>query len=73
VPKLANAELLGAAGAGFQSQAGLCHALAVPSLGSIGAITDCLTRHEQCRAQQLVERELPRLDELLATGGLVFP
>jgi hypothetical protein len=72
-PLLANAELLGAAGAGFQSEAGFCKALGVPSLASIGALTDCLTRHEQCRAQQLVERELPRLDELLATGGVVFP
>ena len=72
-PLLANAELLGAAGAGFQSEAGYCKALGVPSLASTGALTDCLTRHEQCRARQLVERELPRLDELLATGGVVFP
>ncbi len=72
-PKLAIAEILGASGAGLQSQAALCKALAVPSLGSIAAVSDCLARHEQCRAHQLVEREIPRLDELLATGGIVFP
>jgi CSLREA domain-containing protein len=72
-PTVAIAELLGGTGAGFQSQTGLCKALGVPSLGDVGAITTCLVRQHECHAQQLLERELPRLDELLATGGIVFP
>ncbi len=72
-PKLAIAELLGATGAGFQSQASLCKALGVPSLGDADAITACMLRHHRCRAQQILERELPRLDELLTAGGIVFP
>jgi hypothetical protein len=72
-PTVEIAELLGATGAGFQSQAGLCKALGVPSLGDLSAITTCLVRQHECHAQQLLERELPRLDELLASGGVVFP
>ncbi len=72
-PTVAIGELLSGSGAGFQSQAGLCKALGVPSLGDIGAVTECLRRQHQCHAQQMLERELPRLDELLATGGVVFP
>ena len=72
-PTVTIGELLGATGGGFQSQAALCKALGVPTLGDAAAITDCVTRHHTCRAQQVLERELPRLDELLGTGGLALP
>jgi CSLREA domain-containing protein len=72
-PTVTIGELLGATGGGFQSQAALCKALGVPILGDAAAIADCLTRHHTCRARQVLERQLPRLDELLATGGLTLP
>lgn len=72
-PTVTIGELLGATGAGFQSQAALCKALGIPTLGDAAAITECVTRHHTCRAQQVLERELPRLDELLRTGGLTLP
>ncbi|MCC6766489.1 MAG: right-handed parallel beta-helix repeat-containing protein [Deltaproteobacteria bacterium] len=68
-PPLAIGEILGATGAGFQAAAPLCKALGVASLDSVTAVSDCLERHHACRARQLVERELPRLDELLQSGG----
>jgi CSLREA domain-containing protein len=72
-PTVTIGELLGATGGGFQSRAALCKALGVPTLGDAAAIAECLTRHHTCRAQQVLERELPRLDELLGTGGLTLP
>ncbi len=72
-PRVAIAEVLGGTGAGFQAQAPFCKALGVASLDSIAAVTDCLERHDACRARQLVERELPRLEELLASGGFSGP
>jgi CSLREA domain-containing protein len=70
VSTLGVGELLGATGTGFQAQADLCKALGVAGLDTVAAITDCVTRHHRCRAQQLLERALPRLDELLGTGGM---
>lgn len=72
-PILTIGELLGSTGGGFQSQAALCKALGLPTLADAAAIAACVTRHHTCRAQQILERELPRLDELLATGGLTLP
>lgn len=72
-PTLTIGEILGATGSGFQSQAALCKALGVPLLVDAAAVGECITRHHTCRAQQLLERELPRLDELLGTGGLSLP
>jgi len=72
-PTVTIGELLGATGGGFQSQAALCKALGVPTLADAAALTECLTRHHTCRAQQVLERELPRLDELLGTGGVTLP
>ncbi|MCC6849425.1 MAG: CSLREA domain-containing protein [Deltaproteobacteria bacterium] len=68
-PTLGIGELRGAAGGGFQAMAPLCKALGVASLDSAAAVGECLTRHHTCRAHQLVERELPRLDELLQSGS----
>ena len=70
---LAPTELLGAAGAGFQTDASLCKALGIPNLDGAPALATCLTRHHECRARQLLDRELPRVGELLTTGGITFP
>jgi CSLREA domain-containing protein len=71
--KLAPSELLGTSGAGFQTDAALCKALGVPLLDGASALATCLTRHHECRARQLLDRELPRAGELLETGGIAFP
>ncbi len=73
VPALAFAELLGSTGAGFQSQAALCAALGVPVLDSTDALAACVIRQHRCLAKQLLERQLPRLEELLETGGVSLP
>ena len=46
---------------------------ACPPLDSVGAVSECLIRHHRCRAGSSLERELPRLDELLTQGGVDFP
>jgi hypothetical protein len=73
VPTFSTAELLGATGAGFQSQAARCKALGIPTLGTVDAIGACVIRHHRCHAQQVMERELPRLAELLDAGGVSLP
>jgi hypothetical protein len=32
-----------------------------------------VTRQHRCQAEQVLERELPRLRELLAAGGVMLP
>jgi len=71
--EVAPSELLGASGAGFQADASLCKALGVPALDGAASLATCLTRHHECRARQLLDRELPRSGELLTTGGIAFP
>ena len=73
VATLTLADVVGSTGLGFQAQAALCKALGVSSLGSIAAIAECVTRQHECRAEQLLERELPRLRELLSTAQVTLP
>ncbi|MEB2285682.1 MAG: right-handed parallel beta-helix repeat-containing protein [Myxococcales bacterium] len=72
-PAVAIGELLEPAGGAFQRSTPFCKALGVPNLDSVAALGDCLLRHHRCRVRQLVESELPRLDELLRDAGAARP
>ncbi len=68
--KLPVADLLGARGLGFGHQVGLCIALGLPVPTSAGDISACIAAQHRCRAEQLLERAFPRLDETVTAGGL---
>ena len=59
------ADLLENGGLGFAALDGECAALGVPSLGSLADVSTCLERRHTCRVQQMIETEMPRVEELL--------
>jgi hypothetical protein len=67
------ADLLQATGLGLGGTAPACAALGVPSLATVDDVAACLVREHQCRAEQLLETEIPRLREWMAAGGIVPP
>ncbi len=67
------ADVLGNAGLDFAARSGECAALGVPSLATFAAVSDCVERRHACRVEQMLETELPRLVELLDTGGVTLP
>ncbi len=66
------ADVLAVSGVGFDLLGGECTALG-SSLGSIAGLADCVARRHACRADQMLENELPRLRELLTIGGVTLP
>jgi len=70
---LAPADLFDASGVGFGAHAALCGALGVPQYDSAADVAACLARQHGCRAEQLLERSLPRLREMLDLGELGLP
>ena len=59
------ADVLESSGLGFAALGGDCEALGVPSLDSLAAVTTCLELRHTCRIQQMLETEMPRLEELV--------
>ncbi len=59
------ADVLGDAGLGFAELSSDCAALGIPSLTSLADVTSCLERQHACRVEQMIETELPRIEELL--------
>jgi hypothetical protein len=72
-PKLDFAHVLAAVGVGFQAHTAECAALGVPVLASIDDVAECVIDVHACRAEQLLESEIPRLDELVDIGGTPLP
>lgn len=70
---VATADVLAPVGLGFEALAGTCGALGVPSLDSSAALATCVVRQHECRVEQWLERETPRLRELVELGGTPFP
>ena len=70
LPKLAPADLLDATGLGFATHASECAALGVTPLDSAAQVAACVAHHQACRAEQMLERTVPRLRELVSAGGL---
>jgi hypothetical protein len=64
---------LASTGIGFGARAQLCAGLAVVNLATIADVAACLERQHECRVEQALEAELPRLRELLAIGGVALP
>ncbi len=72
-PKVSAPDLGGTTGLGFAARAEDCAALGVPTLASAADVAACTTRLHECRAEQLLDLETPRLRELLAIGGVALP
>jgi hypothetical protein len=70
---LAAGDLLAAEGLGFGAFATECDALGVAPLDSPASIAECLKRRLECRTEQLLDLEVPRLRELLEIGAVAFP
>jgi hypothetical protein len=64
------ADALDPPGVGLGALAPQC---AVVSFASIDEVATCLTAQHHCRAQQMLESELPRLRELLTVGQVTLP
>jgi hypothetical protein len=62
-PSLSLSELLAASGLG--ERATVCGALGVGPLDSVTAVADCIARLHACRADQVIEAQTPRLEEML--------
>ncbi len=62
---LTPAEVLGSSGLGFTGLGSECEALGAPALDSVGAVTTCIELEHRCRIQQMLETEMPRLEELV--------
>jgi hypothetical protein len=65
-------DVLAADGLGYESLAPTCAALGVP-LDSGAALADCVRRQHECRVEEWLERETPRLRELLQLGATPLP
>ena len=66
-------DVLAADGLGYQSLAPTCAALGVSTLDSDAALADCVRRQHECRVEQWLERETPRLRELIQLGARPLP
>ena len=49
------------------------NATGVANLATVADVTTCLERQVACQADQLLENETPRIDELLGLGGVSLP
>lgn len=66
------ADMLDAAGLNFASLGTAC-AAAGGNTGSVGDVAACLVRYHECRVDQLVEAQSPRLREFVGLAGASLP
>jgi hypothetical protein len=67
------ADVLADAGLGYEALASTCGGLGVANLDSGAALADCVRRQHECRVEQWLEREAPRLRELIQLGATPLP
>jgi hypothetical protein len=67
------ADVLATSGLGYAALASTCGAFGVPALDSSAALATCVARQHECRVEQLLEHETPRLRELIDLGGTRLP
>jgi hypothetical protein len=72
-PRVALADLLAPAGLGFDARSDECAALGVAGLATLGDVATCVVRLHECRAEQLLDLQTPRLRELLDLGEVTLP
>lgn len=72
-PAFDQSTLFASTGIGFQAHAAECAGLGVTALASTADVATCVIRLHECRAEQLLTSEIPRLHELLAIGGTALP
>jgi hypothetical protein len=72
-PDLPFADVLSSTGLGYAAFASTCAALGAGALDSPAALAACVVRQHECRVEQLLERETPRLRELIDLGGTPLP
>ncbi len=67
------ADVLAETGLGYGAVASTCAGLGAGPLDSSSALATCVVRQHECRVEQLLERETPRLRELIELGGTPLP
>jgi hypothetical protein len=65
-------DVLGATGLGYDAVSSTCSGLGAP-IDSAAGLAACVARHHECRVEQWLEREAPRLRELIDLGGTPLP
>jgi hypothetical protein len=66
-------DLRAPAGLDFDERASVCALFGVTSLTTVSDIATCVQRQHECRVDQLLEDETPRLRELLGLGHVALP
>jgi hypothetical protein len=67
------ADVLAPNGLGYAGLTATCAGLGTGPLDSAAALGACMARAHECRVEQLLEREDPRLRELIDLGGTPLP
>jgi hypothetical protein len=67
------ADVLASSGLGFATLASTCDGLGAGTLDGAGALAECVRRQHECRVEHWLERETPRLRELIDLGGTPLP
>jgi hypothetical protein len=67
------ADVLAPSGLGFATLASTCGGLGAGNLDSANTLATCVVRQHECRVEQWLERETPRLRELIGIGGTPLP
>ena len=67
------ADVLAAQGLGYAALASTCGGLGAGAIDDPGGLAACLLRQHECRVEQWLERETPRLRELIDLGGALLP
>jgi hypothetical protein len=68
-PDVSSADLLGATGLGFGSETVPCRNRGTTTLTSIGDVSTCVERQQECVADRVIGATVPRAAELLALAG----
>jgi len=70
---LSFADILDPKGLGYGAEAAQCDSLGVSSLSSAADLAECIRIQHQRRAEQLAEKQSPRIRELFGAVGRSFP
>lgn len=70
-PRVAFTDLRSILGVGYETLQSTCTVLGIPGLLTLDDVSECLVRQHVCRADQLLDSQMPRAQELLQIGGAV--
>jgi len=66
-------DVLDSTGLGYAALASTCGGLGAGALDGQNALAECVLRQHECRVEHWLERETPRLRELIELGGTPLP